>query len=152
MILLTVDEVIELHEKLVSRTGGSHGLRDKSLLESAVYSAVSAFGDSEAYPSVEEKAARLMFSLTNNHAFVDGNKIIGIADIVNNKIHLKPLNGLRKNSGNILQKQATINYLIRKTTPDEYYILRSRMENCVVIILNRRRRNPHRIHRRCHHH
>ena len=78
MILLTVEEVIELHEKLVSRTGGSHGLRDKSLLESAVYSAVSAFGDSEAYPSVEEKAARLMFSLTNNHAFVDGNKRIGV--------------------------------------------------------------------------
>ena len=78
MILLTVEEVIELHEKLVGRTGGSHGLRDKSLLESAVYSAVSAFGDSEAYPSVEEKAARLMFSLTNNHAFVDGNKRIGV--------------------------------------------------------------------------
>jgi len=78
MILLTVEEVIDLHHKLIERTGGSHGLRDQSLLESAVYSAVSAFGDSEAYHSVEEKAARLMFSLTNNHEFVDGNKRIGV--------------------------------------------------------------------------
>ena len=78
MILLTVEEIIALHDKLIERTGGSQGLRDQSLLESAVYSAMSAFGDSEAYPTVEEKAARLMFSLTNNHAFVDGNKRIGV--------------------------------------------------------------------------
>ena len=78
MILLTVEEVIALHDKLIEKTGGSQGLRDQSLLESAVYSAMSAFGDSEAYPTVEEKAARLMFSLTNNHAFVDGNKRIGV--------------------------------------------------------------------------
>ena len=78
MILLTVEEVIELHDKLIERTGGSHGLRDRSLLESAVYSLMSSFADSEAYPSVEEKSARLMFALTNNHAFVDGNKRIGV--------------------------------------------------------------------------
>lgn len=78
MILLTVEEISDLHDKLIERTGGSHGLRDQSLLESAVYSAMSGFGDNEAYPSVEEKAARLMFSLANNHAFVDGNKRIGV--------------------------------------------------------------------------
>ena len=78
MILLTVEELIELHDRLIERTGGSYGLRDKSLLESAVYSAMTSFADSEAYPSVEEKAARLMFSVTNNHAFIDGNKRIGV--------------------------------------------------------------------------
>ena len=78
MILLTVEEIIALHDKLIERTGGSHGLRDQSLLESAVYSAMSSFADNEAYPTVEEKAARLMFSITNNHAFVDGNKRIGL--------------------------------------------------------------------------
>lgn len=78
MILLTVEEISSLHDKLIERIGGSHGLRDQSLLESAVYSAMSGFGDNEAYPSVEEKAARLMFSLTNNHAFIDGNKRIGV--------------------------------------------------------------------------
>ena len=73
-----MEEIKVLHDKLIHRTGGSPGLRDPRLLESAVYSAVSGFADKEAYPSVEEKAARLMFSLTNNHAFVDGNKRIGV--------------------------------------------------------------------------
>lgn len=78
MILLTVDEIISLHTKLVSKTGGSDGLRDRGLLESAVYSAMGGFGDEEAYPTIEEKAARLMYALVNNHAFVDGNKRIGV--------------------------------------------------------------------------
>jgi death-on-curing protein len=43
MILLTSEEIITLNDKLIERTGGTHGLRDKSLLESAVYSAVSSF-------------------------------------------------------------------------------------------------------------
>lgn len=78
MILLTVDEIIYLHSKLITKTGGSDGLRDRGLLESAVYSALGGFGNEEAYPTIEEKAARLMFSLVNNHAFVDGNKRIGV--------------------------------------------------------------------------
>ena len=71
MILLTVDEIIELHTKLMARTGGSDGLRDLGLLESAVYSAQTSFGDEELYPTTSEKAARLMYALVSNHAFVD---------------------------------------------------------------------------------
>lgn len=78
MILLTVDEIIQLHSRLVERTGGCDGLRDRGLLESAVFNVESCFGGVEAYPTVEEKAARLLFSLANNHAFVDGNKRIGV--------------------------------------------------------------------------
>lgn len=78
MMLLTVDEIIALQEKVIAKTGGSYGLRDRGLLESAVYSANSAFGDVEVYPSLEEKAARLAFAITGNHAFVDGNKRIGM--------------------------------------------------------------------------
>ncbi|ANU54757.1 type II toxin-antitoxin system death-on-curing family toxin [Acutalibacter muris] len=78
MICLTTDEVIRLHEKLLSATGGSPGLRDQGLLESAVWSADAAFGNVERYPSIEEKAARLSYALISNHAFVDGNKRIGI--------------------------------------------------------------------------
>lgn len=78
MILLTVDEIIYLHSKLVAKTGGSDGLRDRGLLESAVFNALVGFGDEEAYPTIEEKAARLMYSIVNNHAFVDGNKRIGV--------------------------------------------------------------------------
>ena len=78
MIILTVDEIIELHSKLIAKTGGIDGLRDRGLLESAVYGALGGFADEDAYPSIEEKAARLMYSLVNNHAFVDGNKRIGV--------------------------------------------------------------------------
>ncbi len=78
MKMITVDEIIELHNMMTKMTGGCSGLRDKALLESAVMSACSGFGDIELYPSVEEKAARIMFSLVSNHAFVDGNKRIGL--------------------------------------------------------------------------
>lgn len=78
MILLTTDEIICLHKKLIERTGGSYGIRDRGLLESAVHSAQAIFDSEEAYPTSEEKAARLCYSITNNHAFVDGNKRIGI--------------------------------------------------------------------------
>ncbi len=78
MILLNVDEIISLHFKLISRTGGVDGLRDRGLLESAVYSVHAGFGDEELYPGIEEKAARLMYGLVNNHAFADGNKRIGV--------------------------------------------------------------------------
>ena len=78
MILLTVEEIIALHDKLIDRTGGSRGLRNQNLLESAVYSAMTIFDGNEAYPTIEEKSARLMYSITNNHAFVDGNKRIGV--------------------------------------------------------------------------
>ena len=78
MMLLTVEEILALQEKVISHTGGSFGLRDRGLLESAVYSADSSFGDVEVYPSLEEKAARLAFAITGNHAFVDGNKRTGM--------------------------------------------------------------------------
>lgn len=79
MICLTVDEVILLHEKLIAATGGAAGLRDRGLLESAVWSITVCVGDVEPYPSAEEKSARLAFALVNNHACVDGNKRQGVA-------------------------------------------------------------------------
>ena len=47
MMLLTVDEIIALQKKVIAKTGGSYGLRDRGLLEFAVYSAARAFGDVE---------------------------------------------------------------------------------------------------------
>lgn len=78
MIFLTVDEIITIHSKLIKKTGGSDGLRDRGLLESAVYSAYNAFEEVEQYPSTEEKAARFAFAIVSNHAFIDGNKRIGM--------------------------------------------------------------------------
>ncbi len=78
MILLTSSEVCSVHSKLIEQTGGLDGLRDMGLLESALAGANSSFGGYEQYPSVIEKSARLAFGLVNNHAFVDGNKRIGV--------------------------------------------------------------------------
>ena len=77
MMLLSVEEVQRLHAKVISKTGGSDGLRDIGLLESAVYSANAGFDGYEIYSEIEQKAARLMYALVSNHAFVDGNKRIG---------------------------------------------------------------------------
>ncbi len=92
MILLTVSEITSLHSLLISKTGGLDGLRDLGLLESAVFSAVASFDNIERYPTIEEKSARLAFSLVNNHAFVDGNKRIGILVMLTtlklNNIHI----------------------------------------------------------------
>lgn len=82
MILLTVDEIIMLHDKLLNATGGLPGLRDRGLLESAVFGMEASFEGMEQYPTVEEKAARLAYALVGNHAFVDGNKRVGILSML----------------------------------------------------------------------
>ena len=78
MITMTVSEILRLHQKLLDATGGLSGTRDLGLLESAVYSANQVFGEEEAYPTVEQRAARLAYAITQNHPFVDGNKRIGM--------------------------------------------------------------------------
>lgn len=67
-----------LHGKLLKATGGLPGLRDRGLLESAVSSVNAGFEDVEQYPTIEEKASRLVYALISNHAFVDGNKRVGV--------------------------------------------------------------------------
>lgn len=79
MRLLTEEEVLYLHHRLIEETGGSHGVRDLNLLLSAIQTPISGFGDEEFYPSLFEKAAVLMRSIVQNHPFVDGNKRTGIS-------------------------------------------------------------------------
>ena len=78
MIKFSKEKVKLLHQLMAQATGGSVGLRDEGLLDSALESAFATFDDVELYPSKEEKAAKLAFSLVSNHAFVDGNKRIGV--------------------------------------------------------------------------
>jgi death-on-curing protein len=82
MIILTTSEVIELHEKLVAATGGSPGLRDKGLLESAVLGCYQSFGGDDLYSTVIEKAARLAYAICKNHPFVDGNKRVSVTSML----------------------------------------------------------------------
>jgi death-on-curing protein len=78
-VYLTAEQVLFVHYRLVSETGGEHGVRDLGLLESAIARPQATFDRQELYPDVFEKAAALMQSLINNHPFVDGNKRTGIA-------------------------------------------------------------------------
>ena len=96
MIRLSKDKVVQLHRLVAQRTGGSAELRDEGLLESAVEGAFQTFGGVELYPTIEEKDARLGFSLVSNHAFVDGNKRIGMLVMLTflevNGVHIEATN------------------------------------------------------------
>ncbi len=78
MIRFDKNKVLLLHQIMAEATGGSVGVRDSGLLESALDGCFATFDGVELYPSKEEKAARLGYSLISNHAFVDGNKRIGV--------------------------------------------------------------------------
>ena len=78
MIRFSKEKILLLHQIMAQATGGSIGVRDEGLLESALEAAFSGFGGVEFYPTKEEKGARLGYNLISNHAFVDGNKRIGM--------------------------------------------------------------------------
>ena len=78
MIVLSREQVIALHTQLISETGGLDGIRDDCLLESALNAPFQSFDGIDVFPSIQQKAARLAFGLIKNHAFIDGNKRIGV--------------------------------------------------------------------------
>ena len=77
MIRLSKHQILLIHDQLIAETGGSSGLRDEGMLDSALNSPFQTFGGEDVYPSLQQKAARLCFGLVKNHPFVDGNKRIG---------------------------------------------------------------------------
>ena len=78
MIRFTGDKVKLLYKLMVEATGGSFGIRDENLLNSALNGIFQTFDGKELYPTKEEKGAMLGYSLISDHAFVDGNRRIGI--------------------------------------------------------------------------
>lgn len=77
MITLSKEQVLMLHERLIEATGGSAGIRDEGMLDSALSNPFQSFGGEELYPSIQAKAAQLCFGLVKNHSMVDGNKRLG---------------------------------------------------------------------------
>ncbi|MBK9457907.1 MAG: type II toxin-antitoxin system death-on-curing family toxin [Sphingobacteriales bacterium] len=75
--MITLQDVLIIHEKLIEEFGGSTGVRDINLLESALARPFSGFGDVEFYPTPAQKAAALVESVVVNHPFIDGNKRTG---------------------------------------------------------------------------
>lgn len=77
MIVLTKEQVLMLHGQLIEATGGSKGIRDEGMLESALFNPFQSFGGEELYPGIQAKAAQLCYGLVKNHAMLDGNKRLG---------------------------------------------------------------------------
>lgn len=96
MTKFTKEKVLLLHQLMAEATGGDVGVRDEALLESAIENIFATFDGVELYPSKEEKAAQLGFSLISNHAFVDGNKRIGMYLMLS----FLELNGIRIDATN----------------------------------------------------
>ena len=96
MIKFTQEKVLLLHQLMTQETGGDSGLRDIGLLDSALEGAYATFDGIDLYPTKEEKAARLGFTLISNHAFVDGNKRIGMYIMLTflevNGLRIRPTN------------------------------------------------------------
>lgn len=96
MIKFSQEKVLLLHQLITQETGGDPNVRDIALLDSALESAFATFGGQELYPTKEEKGARLGYALISNHAFVDGNKRIGMYVLLTfletNGIKIRPTN------------------------------------------------------------
>jgi death-on-curing protein len=82
MELLDIENIILFHKKIVNQTGGSDGIRDLGLIESALNRALMTFDGKELYESLEMKIAVIAHGLISNHGFIDGNKRIGIAVMI----------------------------------------------------------------------
>ena len=90
---LSKKQILMLHTQLIQQTGGSDGVRDYNLLDSALENPFQFFGGEELYPTIQAKAARLGYGLIKNHCMIDGNKRIGthamLVFLVLNGIELK---------------------------------------------------------------
>ena len=78
MLFLTLDDIIESHQNQIDTYGGSHGIRDIGLLESAIAQPEASFGGQYLHADIFEMAAAYLYHLVMNHPFVDGNKRVGL--------------------------------------------------------------------------
>ena len=78
MVFLTLDDIIESHQNQIDTYGGSHGIRDIGLLESAIAQPEARFGGQYLHADIFQMAAAYIYHLVMNHPFVDGNKRVGL--------------------------------------------------------------------------
>ena len=77
MIILSKEHILLMHQQLICRYGGQHGIRDEGLLDSALNAPFQSFGGNDFFPTIIDKSVRLCIGLIQNHPFYDGNKRIG---------------------------------------------------------------------------
>lgn len=96
MITLTKEQIIMLHEAIYERYGGSCGVLNEGMLDSALQAPFQTFGGEELFPDTKDKILRLAYGLIKNHSFRDGNKRIGALVL----LVLLELNGWHMNATN----------------------------------------------------
>ena len=116
MRYLSLSEILELHERIVSSSGGSHGIRDIKSLESSKNQPRQTFEQNDLYPNTVSKAAALCFFLVKNHPFIDGNKRIGHAAMETFLI----LNGYEITAGVDEQEQIMLELASGNTTLQKF--------------------------------
>jgi death-on-curing protein len=77
-----VDQIITFHKKIIRATGGSDGVRDRTVIESAINKAFATFDGIDLYESIYKKISVITYSLIKNHGFVDGNKRTGVSTML----------------------------------------------------------------------
>jgi len=105
---LTPEQVLFIHSRLIAETGGSHGIRDLGLLQSAIARPQVTFDGQDLYPDIFFKAGALMESLLQNHPFVDGNKRTAVTSAA---MFLR-MNGYRLTASNAELEQFTFAALL----------------------------------------
>lgn len=103
-VFLTIEEVLVLHDLHLERYGGSAGVRDLGLLDSAVAQARASFGGEFLNADLAEMAASYLVSLVKNHPFIDGNKRAGLASALT----FLDLNGIAIDHSSALLYDATM--------------------------------------------
>jgi death-on-curing protein len=78
VVFLTFDDILESHQNQIDTYGGSHGIRDIGLLESAIAQPEASYGGQYLHADIFEMAAAYLYHLVMNHPFVDGNKRVGL--------------------------------------------------------------------------
>ncbi len=105
IIFLSLDEVIEIHRDMIERYGGSLGVRDMGLLESAVAMPQAGLGDQYFHSDLFEMAAAYLFHIVRNHPFVDGNKRTGA---------MAAFTFLKLNRRTLIAKESAFERVVRK--------------------------------------
>lgn len=80
--MVTLNDILLFHRKIIKETGGSEGIRDFGLIDSSLNRAFQTFNGIELHQDTIEKISVITYSLIKNHGFIDGNKRIGIATML----------------------------------------------------------------------
>ena len=77
MKTLTIDDILYINKQTINKHGGTHGVKNLSLIESSLNSGLATFDEVDLYPSIEDKISMISYSFIKNHGFNDGNKRVG---------------------------------------------------------------------------